>query len=141
MKRMSTFNQIGAGLLAGFSIAFVVGYIVFQAEIIRQGADSIGVSVWGFGYFFGGLLTSLILWAASKRAYHGKWLLLFLVAIVAVGSIGLNNMIADPYATHAVDLQRYMAAMAQLVAQILFYGVPAALVLFYGSGFQVRAKG
>lgn len=140
MRRMSTFNQIGAGLLAGFGISFVVGYIVFQAEMFRQGAESIGVSFWGFGYFFGGLLTSLILWAASKRAYHGKWLLFFFVTIVAVGSIGLNNMIADPYATNAMDLQRNMAAMAQLVAQILFYGVPAALVLFYGSGLQSRSK-
>lgn len=30
--------------------------------------------------------------------------------------------------------------MAQLVAQIFFYGVPAALILFYGSGFQARTK-
>ncbi|MFJ3110375.1 hypothetical protein [Pseudomonas putida] len=140
MKRMSTLNQIGAGILAGFGISFVVGYIVFQAEIFRQGAESIGVSFWGFAYFFGGLLTSIILWAASKRAYHGKWLLLFFVTIVAVGSIGLNNMIADPYETNAMDLQRNMAAMAQHVAQILFYGVPAALVLFYGSGLQSTSK-
>ena len=140
MKRMSTFNQIGAGIVAGFGISFVVGYIVFQAEIFRRGAESIGVSFWGFSYFFGCLLSSLILWAASKRAYHGKWLLLFFVTIVMVGSIGLNNLIAASYTTNTMDLQRNMAAMAQLIAQILFYGVPAALVLFYGSGLKSRSK-
>lgn len=129
---MGTFDQIGAGLLVGFVISFVVAYIAFQAELFRQGAESIGVSFWGFFYFFGGLVTSVIFWGLSKGKTPARYLGFFFVAIVAVGSIGLNNLMVDSNAGSQLDLQRNMEAMAALVAQIFFWGVPAAVVILYG---------
>lgn len=132
MKKMSAFNQIGAGLFLGFAISFVVGYIVFQAMIFRQGAESIGVSYFGFGYFFGGLITSVILWALTKERNNARYLGFFVVAIIAVGALGLNNSIDGSSGGNILDVERTLAAMAQLVAQILFWGVPAALTILYG---------
>lgn len=129
---MGTFNQIGAGLLAGFVISFVVAYVAFQAELFRQGAESIGVSFLGFSYFFGSLLTSFIFWGLSKGKTPARYLGFFFVAVVAVGSIGLNNLMADPNIGSQLDLQRNFEAMAMWVARIFFWGVPAALVILYG---------
>jgi hypothetical protein len=140
MKKMSTFNQIGAGLLVGFGIAFIVGYIVFQAELFRQGAESIGVSYFGFSYFFGGLVVSFILWGLSKGRSSPKYLGFFVIAIIAVGSIGLNNVLAVSSAGDPLDFQRNIAAIAQLVSQILFWGVPPALVTLYGFALKTNSS-
>ncbi len=130
MKRMSTFNQIGAGLLAGFGISFVVAFIGFQTELFRQGAESLGVSFFGFSYFFGGLITSVILWALSKGS--AKFLGFFGVAIIAVGSIGLGNLMADSGSSAPIDVQRNIEGMARAVAQLFFWGIPAVVVILYG---------
>lgn len=132
MKKMSFFNQIGTGLLAGFAISFVVAVIGFQIDIFRQGAESLGVSFFGFSYFFGGLVSSVILWALSKGRSSAKFLGLFGVAIIAVGSIGLGNVMADSGSSDPIDLQRNMEGMARLVAQLFFWGIPAVVVILYG---------
>lgn len=129
---MSFFNQIGAGLLAGFGVSFVVAFIGFQTEIFRQGAESLGVSFFGFSYFFGGLVTSVILWALSKGRSSAKFLGFFGVAIIAVGSIGLGNLMADSGSSAPIDVQRNIEGMARAVAQLFFWGIPAVVVILYG---------
>jgi hypothetical protein len=131
-RRMGAFDQLGAGLLIGFIISFVVAYIAFQAELFRQGAESIGVTFWGFCYFFGGLVISTIFWILSKGKTPGRYLSFFGIAIVVVGSIGLNNVLAGASSGGQLDMQVNVELMARLLAQIVFWGGPIALVIFYG---------
>ena len=138
---MGIFNKIGSGLLVGFGISFLVAYIIFQFELFRQGAESIGVSFFGFGYFFGGLISSIILVALSKGRSQARYLVLFFVAIIAVGSIGLNNVIADSNAGNSLDVQRNMTAISRVVAQVFFWSVPAIMVILYGFAlYEARHK-
>lgn len=132
MKRLSFLNQIGAGLRAGFGISFALVYIAFQAELFQQGAESIGISLFGFVYFVGGLITSIILWALSKGRSSAKFLGLFVVTVVFVGSIGLGNLMTDGSHSASMSMQINIDEMARLVAQLFFWGVPALVVIFYG---------
>lgn len=128
MRRMSFINQVGAGLLAGFVISFVVAFIGFQTELFRQGAESIGVSFFGFSYFFGSFITSVILWKLSKGKSSAKYLGFFAVAIIAVGCIGLGNLMADSASSFPIDIE----GMARVAAQLFFWVIPAVVVIAYG---------
>lgn len=132
MRRMSFINQVGAGVLAGFFISFVVAFICFQTELFRQGAESIGVTFFGFSYFFGSFVTSAILWKLSKGKSSAKYLGFFAVAIIAVGSIGLGNLTADSVSSAPIDMQKNIDGFARLVAQLSFWVMPAVVVIAYG---------
>lgn len=131
-KRMGAFDQLGAGLLIGIIISFVVAYILFQAELFRQGAESLGVTFLGFCYFFGGLVISTIFWGLSKGKTPARYLSVFVIAIVAVGSIGLNKVMAGASSGGQLDVQETADLMARIFVQIIFWGGPIAVVIFYG---------
>ena len=126
------FNQVCAGFLAGFGIAFVVGYIAFQGELFRQGAESLGVSFFGLSYFFGGFITSVIFWSFSKGRVSAKYLGIFGVAVIAVGTIGLGNMVTEHGAGTPTNMLINVEGMARLVSQIFFWAIPAVGVILYG---------
>ena len=128
-QNMSVLNQIGAGLVGGFAISFVLGLVVFQADLFSRGAQSIGVSLFGFCYFFGGLAASLILWRLAKGHAPAKYLGFFAVAIVVVGSIGMHDLTTGVGGGNSLNLN--IEEYAQFAAKMFFWGVPAAMVILY----------
>lgn len=123
--------QVFAGIGLGMILSTIIGMIVFQATIFRMGLEELGVGQIGFSYFVGGFLASLYFALAGGRKL---FLLAFPIAVVAVGALGLNQIIADPYAATSGDMfniQANLHAMGQAVSNCAFWGVPGIVTAIY----------
>lgn len=127
---MKTLNQICGAFVITFLLAFVLGFIAFQSAMFRDGMDELGVGPIGLGYFLGGLCVSLLFALMGGRKVP---LVFFGVAIVAVGSLGLNQLLAGAYTPDGemLNISRKLSQMGHVVALVLFWATPGISSLFY----------
>lgn len=123
--------QVFAGLSLGMILSTILGVIVFQAAMFRMGMEELGIGQIGFSYFVGAFLASLYFALTGGRKV---FLLAFPIAVVLVGALGLNQVMADPYAATSGDMfniEANLHAMGQVVSNCAFWVGPGIVTAIY----------
>lgn len=136
---MKTVRKLLMGIGAGYILAIIFGFVIFQVELFQDGMKSLGIGQLGLIYFVGGLLSSLALMTmALSNPMRFKLIGIYPVVFLIVGSIGLQGMIEDSVgaASGASFQPAQMAAqMAQMVANLAFWLAPLVVTACYA--FQI----
>lgn len=128
---MKTLNQIGFGIFIGFVLSFTVCFLGFQAKIFSDGMAELGVGQFGLSYFLGGFFVSLMFAFMGGKKLP---LAFFGVAVIVVGSLGLNQLMTDgsaPDSGELFNVSQNIDAIAHGFALFMFWGVPGLSCVFY----------
>lgn len=122
------------GIVAGIGLGMVLGtifsFLVFQGYLFSTGMAEIGVGQIGFSYFVSCFVASLFFAFTTKDKLM---MTAYPIAVVAVGAIGLNQVVAEPITPggEMFNIQASFAQMANLAAQLSFWGVPGVVTVAY----------
>lgn len=128
---MKTLNQICGGIVIGSVLAFILGFVAFQSKLFSDGMNELGIGRIGLGYFLGGFLVSVMFALMGGKKLP---LAIFGLAVVAVGSLGLNQLMAGGYAQSGGDIHNFsqtLSALTNSIALVLFWGTPGLSCAFY----------
>lgn len=135
---MKIIGRILGGITLGFVLATIIGVVLLQSAFFDMGMNILGVGAWGWYYFLGGFIASLILMFLPGARQRKVLMACYPLAVVIVGFIAASGFIEQDFAPSSDPAERMLASMKQFAHALAVgafwitpIGVTAAFACLY----------
>lgn len=125
---MKIISKIFAGITLGMVMSVLLGTVMLQGILFKNGTELLGIGQVGLTYFVGFFIASLILMFLPGAREHKKIICAYPLAAVFVAATawaGFFQMQDLGPSGDLLNVQLYIGQMVGGVAKLLFWVVPA----------------
>lgn len=132
---MQAIGKIFAGVAAGMVLSVILGTLMFQAAMFKQGMELLSIGTYGFMYFLGGILASMILVCFPGARNYKSIMSFYPGAVLVVAGIATAGFMAEaagaPTSAGIMNMQAMINDLLRVAALALFWVTPAGVTAAY----------